>query len=274
MAGDLDADAIADRLIRAYDDRTTIPLLSDTIPGFDVAQAYDVLFAIEARRGTEGWTPVGWKIGFTNRALWPRYDVWQPMWARVWDHTLHRTSDGTHVLDLAPFVQPRIETEVVFCLGEPLAPTDDAREVLARTAWIAAGFEIVQCHFPVWRFTAADCTAACGLHGALVVGRPLVLDDATRDDLLVALPEAQVTLCRDTTEVDSGVGSLVLDSPALSLAHLSRVLDAQGVAPLGTGDIVTTGTITDAWPIDADETWTSDYGSLGIEGLTVTCTRS
>ena len=270
----MDVDAIADQLIRAYDDRATIPLLSDTVEGFDVARAYDVLFAIHARRSAEGWRPRGCKIGFTNRSLWPRYDVWQPMWANMWDRTVHGADDATQQLDLAPFVQPRIETEVVFGLAESMPPTDDAREVLARTGWIAAGFEIVQCHFADWRFTAADCTAAFGLHGALVVGPPLVLDDAERERLLDALSEAQVTLSRDSVEIDRGVGSLVLDSPALSLAHLTRVREAQGIAPLAAGDIVTTGTITDAWPITVGETWTSSYGSLGVAGLTLTCTRS
>jgi len=31
--------------------------------------------------------------------------------------------------------------------------------------------------------------------------------------------------------------------------------------------VITTGTVTDAWPVAHGETWRSDYGSLGIEGL-------
>ena len=58
----------------------------------------------------------------------------------------------------------------------------------------------------------------------------------------------------------------MLDSPALALAHLTRVLGDQGAAPVQAGDIVTTGTITDAWPVEAGETWSSDYGSLGVDG--------
>ena len=40
--------------------------------------------------------------------------------------------------------------------------------------------------------------------------------------------------------------------------------------PLKAGEIVTTGTITDAWPVAAGETWASDYGKLGLEGLSLT----
>ena len=83
-----------------------------------------------------------------------------------------------------------------------------------------AGFEIVQCHFESWRFAAADCTAAFGLHGALVVGDPVMLDDAARDRLVDELTRANVTLRRGNDVVDTGVSSVVLDSPACALAHL------------------------------------------------------
>ena len=71
------------------------------------------------------------------------------------------------------------------------------------------------------------------------------------------------------------MSSVVLDSPACALAHLSRCLDDQAKteqrgAKLVAGDVITTGTITDAWPVAAGETWTSDYGELGIDGLTLT----
>ena len=32
--------------------------------------------------------PVGRKIGFTNRAIWPKYGVYQPIWGTVYDRTL------------------------------------------------------------------------------------------------------------------------------------------------------------------------------------------
>jgi 2-keto-4-pentenoate hydratase len=56
----------------------------------------------------------------------------------------------------------------------------------------------------------------------------------------------------------------------LALAHLARVLATQPqFQALAAGEVITTGTITDAWPIAAGETWASDYGTLGIGGVTV-----
>jgi 2-keto-4-pentenoate hydratase len=268
-------DRIASRLIDAQDHATTIPPIAATTAGFDVDSAYDVLLAIESRRVAQGWRPVGRKIGFTNRTIWPRYGVYQPMGARVWSHTVRYAGRGRATQPLAGFVQPRIEPEVVFKLAAPVAAGADARAVLMATEWIAAGFEIVQSHFPDWRFEAADCTAAFGLHAALVVGEPYALDAENREQLSRLLPTFRATLCKADVVVDSGVGANVLDSPALAVAHLASVLARHPRhPPLVAGEIVTTGTITDAWPVSAGETWSSDYGELPVKGLTVTFIQS
>ena len=88
--------------------------------------------------------------------------------------------------------------------------------------------------------------------------------------LAAALPTFALTLSRNNTVVDRGIGSNVLDSPALALAHLARIVtDQPQVPPLASGEIITTGTLTDAWPVAPGEIWSSDYGALGIEGLTL-----
>jgi 2-keto-4-pentenoate hydratase len=266
-----DLGAIADRLIAAYDNATTLAPITTGHPDFDVAAGYEVLREIEARRVASGWRPVGRKIGFTNRTIWPRYGVYLPMWAHVWSHTVHHATANRATLGLTPFVQPRIEPEVVFRLKAPVPATADAHAVLGCIEWIAPGFEIVQSHFPDWKFAAADCTAAFGLHAALVVGEPRAVTDRNRAQLAAALPGFTLTLRRAGAVIDTGVGASVLDSPALALVHLAQVLAGQPqFAPLAAGEIVTTGTVTDAWPVAPGETWTSDYGALGLPGMALT----
>lgn len=261
---------VVDRLLDAYERGGSLPPITDSDPSFDLGDAYDVLAAIESRRHEQGWRPVGRKIGFTNRTLWEPYGVDAPMWARVWDRTVLHASDGRATITTPRFPEPRIEPEVVFGLRARLEATDDPRGALDGTAWIAPGFEIVWSPFPGWRFALPDCTAAFGLHGLLVVGTPHELSDDYREHMLEALPACDVTLSRDGEVVDRGVGANVLGGPAHALAHLTRVLASQpGFDALGAGEIVTTGTITDAWPIEAGQTWTSDYGTPGLSGLTV-----
>jgi 2-oxo-3-hexenedioate decarboxylase len=272
MTPGIDIAAIASRLISAYDNATQIVPITTTDPAFDVATAYDVLREIEKRRRiTQGWRPVGRKIGFTNRTIWSRYGVYQPMWAHIWAHSVHFAHEGRASLALGEFVQPRIEPEVVFKLKAAVPPTNDPQAVLACIDWVAPGFEIVQSHFPDWKFEAADCTAAFGLHGALVVGTPIALTERNRAAIAAGLPTFTLTLRRGRTIVDRGVGANVLGSPVFALVHLARVLATQPqFPPLEGGEIVTTGTVTDAWPVAAGETWASDYGALGLGGVTLT----
>lgn len=274
MTDKRDIAAIAGRLISAYDSATQIAPITTSDPGFDIAAAYEVLREIEGRRRiSQGWQPVGRKIGFTNTTIWERYGVHQPMWAHVWAHSVHYAKDGHAVLPLKPFVEPRIEPEVVFRLKSPLPVTDDPAAVLRCVEWIAPGFEIVQSHFPGWKFAAPDCTAAFGLHGALVIGTRVPLTDRNRGPIAAALPTFALTLRRGRTIIDRGVGANVLGSPVQALVHLARVLATQPqFPPLAAGEIVTTGTVTDAWPVTPGEMWASDYGSLGIGGVTLALT--
>jgi 2-oxo-3-hexenedioate decarboxylase len=263
---------VARSLIEAYDARTMLDPITAVEPDFDTVAAYDVLHIIERDRLARGWRPVGRKIGFTNRTIWELYGVSGPMWARVWDRTLHGrvAGGGDPSVSLAPFVQPRIEPEVVFGLAGPIPMSDDPVELLSSVEWMAAGFEIVQCHFPGWKFAAPDSTASFGLHGALVVGDPVAVTGENPASVAAGLASFELTLSRGGTVVDRGTGANVLDSPALALGFLARTVAAQPQfsAPAA-GEVITTGTLTNAHSVAPGERWVSDYGALGIEGLTV-----
>jgi 2-oxo-3-hexenedioate decarboxylase len=102
------------------------------------------------------------------------------------------------------------------------------------------------------------------------VGPRTTLSDPSRDAFAAALPRFELTLRRGHVVIDRGVGANVLDSPPFALAHLARVLaDQPAMPPLAAGELVTTGTITDAWPVTPGETWSSDYGTLGLPGITL-----
>ena len=261
---------VARRLLDIWDSGASIEPITQGDPSFDLDAAYAVLGEIESVRRADGWHPVGRKIGFTNRTLWEPYGVDAPMWARVWDRTLIDAPDGVATVSLR-FPELRAEPEVAFGLASALGPTDDPADVLAATAWIAASFELVWSPYPGWRFALPDCAACFGLHGALVVGPRLPLDTTARDALVDALPRVKVTLSRDGEVVDRGVGSNVLGGPAHALAHLTKVLATQDAfEPLAAGEIVTTGTITDAAYVTPGETWTSHYNGVDLEGITLT----
>ena len=265
-------EALARELLDAFDSRTALDPITRRDEGFELADGYRVLDAISAERRARGWVPVGRKIGFTNRTVWELLGVGAPIWAPVWDRTLLSGADGPVEVSLAPFLEPRIEPEVAFGLRGPVPVTDDAEEALTSVDWLAPAFEIVQCLYPGWSFTSADALAAFGLHGRLVVGEQVPVTDENRGRLAADLATFEAVLSRDGGEVDRGVGANVLDSPALALVHLAGVVAGQPGHRLEAGEVITTGTVTNAIPIAPGESWTCDYGSLGLAPLHVTFT--
>ncbi len=252
-----------ENLLQHYDSAR----LWDTAPsdgeGFDVARAYQQALAVRALRAARGEQPRGYKIGFTNRNIWPAYGVFAPIWGPVWDTTL-TLCEGDGIVPLAGTCQPRLEPEAVFGLRAAPVPGASLDALFDAIDWVAPGFEIVQSHLTDWKFRAADTVADGALHARLLVGQRIAVRDiaSSAAGLEHALASASVTLHQDDQQVDQGCGANVLDGPLHALAHFVKELRAcPGAADLKAGDIVTTGTWTDAWPVASGQVWTARFSN-------------
>ncbi|MBL8302781.1 MAG: hydratase [Ideonella sp.] len=219
-------------------------------------------------RIARGEQPVGYKIGFTNRGIWERYRVHQPIWGPVWDTTTVLLDGASTRLSLRGLSQPRLEPEVVFGFAHAPSAGMDLAELQACLDWVAHGFEIVHTHFDGWRFTAADTVADFALHGRLYVGpRVPVRGWPTLAQDLAAL---RVELLCDGRVVDRGEGSNVLDGPLNALRLWVDAMDQHTPGwPVRPGDCVTTGTITDAWPLQPGQTWSTTLSDGRLAALTL-----
>jgi 2-oxo-3-hexenedioate decarboxylase len=262
----MNVQVLADRVLAADAAAERLPLLSASDPGFNLDDAYAVANVIRTRRIDRGERPRGYKIGFTNRSIWARYGVYAPIWGPVWDSSL-RLIGGTHAsVSITGLVQPRLEPEIVFGFrAAPRAGMDEA-ELLACLDWVAHGFEIVHTHFDAWRFQAADTVADFALHGRLIVGPRVPV--SRFDDLGPELAALQIELAQADVVRDRGQGKVVLDGPLTALrlwvAAMSSQAPAWTVAP---GDVVTTGTLTDAWPLEAGQAWQTRLSDARLAGL-------
>jgi 2-keto-4-pentenoate hydratase len=231
---------------------------------------YGAAQELHAERIAQGWQAVGRKIGFTNRNIWPQYSMTSPIWHPVYDRTLMRAVDGKATLSLAGSCQPLIEPEIAFCLkgAVPVNCTDPAT-ILQSIAWYAPSFEIVCCHFADWKCTPAEYAADFSLHWRLVVGTPVPVNGASLTELARLLGECSVTLSQDGNVMDRGKGSNALDHPALALGFLADIVARQSAFDaLAAGEIITTGTLTNALPVKAGQTWQSGYEGLpGVDGI-------
>jgi 2-oxo-3-hexenedioate decarboxylase len=239
--------------------------------GDALAQAYQSALAVRALRVARGEEPRGYKVGFTNRTIWQRYQVFAPIWGTVWNTTL---SEGTQPIAAQKFCEPRLEPEVVFGMRATPPANATLQELFESVAWVAPGFEVVQSHRPDWKFTAPDTVADGGLHGHLRLGTQLPLHDIATDAQAFAqrLANAQVRLLKNGELVEQGQGANVLDSPLHALHHFMQTLRSCPAAPdLKAGDVITTGTWTDAYAVAAGETWTAQFDApLGALSLSFT----
>lgn len=260
--------AIAAEVLDALDRHDQIPLLSARYPGLDLAAAYRVTAAVCERRRARGEKPIGRKLGFTNSNIWDEYAVYAPIWGYVYDSTVWAVAPEDAQFLLTRVVEPRIEPEITLAFHTAPEPGMTERDILECVAWTAHGFEIVQSLFAGWRFAAPDTVAAFGLHGALMLGPQHAITRATRDDWFTRLTQFGVTLACNGREVDRGVAHNVLGGPLSAIRNVVDVLARDPVNPaIAAGEIVTTGTITRAFPIAGGERWTTSFSGAPYEGL-------
>jgi 2-oxo-3-hexenedioate decarboxylase len=254
-----------------------IPWPATLAPQGDMAAAYQGALAVRALRIARGDKPRGFKIGFTNRTIWERYRVYAPMWGTVWESGLRFLADpgDEGSLDLARTCEPRLEPETVFGLARTPAPQAGLQPLYEALDWVAPGFEIVQSHRPGWKFTAGDTALDNGLHGRLLVGRRIPVREfaASGTALHERLAGATVALRHGERTLDEGRGANVLDSPLAALAHfLAELRACPGAPDLQPGDVVTTGTWTDAWPVQAGQHWSARFSDSALGTLRVAFT--
>ncbi len=261
-----DLQSIADEMLATAGTGRQIAPFTSRPGGLDLADAYRVTALIRQAREAKGQKVVGRKIGFTNKTIWEQYNVYAPIWGYVYDVACHDLS-STPSLSLNGLAEPRIEPEIVFGLGRKPDASMDETALLSCIDWIAHGFEIVQSLFPQWKFQAADTVAVNSLHGALLIG-PRHKAASRSGDWLKELSNFTVELRCDGQTKDRGTSSNVLGGPLSALRHLVQVLADDPVnPPLAAGEVITTGTITNAFPVAAGEAWDTTLDGVALQGI-------
>ena len=260
----IDTTAKAAEILDALDRQKPLSAFS----GIEMPQAYEVVAAMRRLRLARGEKVLGRKIGFTNRTIWDEYKVFAPIWGYMYDTTLSDASAARNV-DLAKFAEPRLEPEIAFGFGRAPSAEMSPAQILECVNWISHGFEIVQSHYPDWKFEAPDTVANNALHGAFFLGEKVPLTSG-RAAWLDALTNFEISIYRDDTLMDKGHARNVLDGPLFAIKHLLDLLnDDPNNPPVGAGEIITTGTVTRAFPVASGETWRTEVHGLQLPGIEI-----
>lgn len=259
---------LADQVSAARQSCTSLQPITDGHPDFDLAQAYAVADELHARQLRAGAVFAGRKIGFTNTNMWAEYGVDAPIWGPMYEHSVVHAVAGHARLALAPFHEPKIEPELAFHFFRSPPAHASIAQLLDCIDWMAHGMEVVQSHYPGWRFRGPDAVADGALHGALLLGEPLPVD-GLRATLETRLNSVTVALLRGQEQVDTGSARMVLGNPLHALLHLMGELARQGSGGIEAGEIITTGTMTMAWDVSPGQRWSSQLDGMPLQGLTV-----
>jgi len=262
---------LANLLIEARREGRTIVRPSHYLHEFDLNDGYEVYAAVDQGLRAQGLKPAGRKLGFTNKATRKEFHLDTPIWAYIYTETLIETKGSEIEVDLGGLVAPRIEPEVVIGVSDRISQVgEDLSHLVDSVEWVAIGFEIVDCHFADWKFTAPEIVADFGAHSRLVVGKPLIVTELMRSGLSEMLENLNVQLICNDKVVDTGIGRNALGGPVNALGFLlERVRTQSWSDDVCGGEIITTGTLTELPYIYPGERWRTEVSGGDLQPLSI-----
>src|SRR3954469_21528964 len=125
---------IADELLKADRERTTVPLLTARNPGMTIEDSYAVQALWAERRVEAGHRIVGHKIGLTSRAMQAATGITEPDYGVIFDDMVF---DSGPTVPFDAYSNVRVEVELAFVLAEPLSgPGCTLVDVLDATKYV------------------------------------------------------------------------------------------------------------------------------------------
>lgn len=201
---------------------------------FSEDDAYAIQRASIARRLARGERRIGMKMGFTSRAKMVQMGVHDMIWGRLTDQML--VEEGATVA-MDRFIHPRVEPEIAFLIGKPLAGQVSMPQVQAAIEAVAPAMEIIDSRYRNFRFSLGDVVADNASSSGVVVG---AWRKATRD-----IANLGMIMHFDGLPVQIGSSAAILGHPLRALVSAARLAAAAGEG-LQPGDIVLAGAATNA----------------------------
>jgi 2-keto-4-pentenoate hydratase len=250
-----DPSELAAQLIEAAEHSKPIEPFSSEYGPLAPQQADAIRLAWLGLKVAAGHRPAGKKIGAVHRKWRGHAQVLDPLWGHILDSTL--LVDSTE-LPFSNLIQPRIEAEFAFLLARDLAgPGITAAHAITATAGVCAAFEIIDSRFRPKAPTPEDAIADNGSHAYAVIGTRLV-SPLDRD-----LASVRVSLEINGEVKGTGTGANVVGHPVHALVGLANQ------QPLRAGEIILTGSVAGAFPIQPGDQVRAVFDGLGTVALLV-----
>ena len=233
----------AQSLAQAAQDRQPIAALTETYPGITVEEAYAVQSINIQARLQAGGRIVGKKIGLTSPAMQQMLGVGEPDYGQLLeDMLLYQGVD----CDTSCLLQPRIEGEIAFVMGQDIMGPVTPAEVALAVAGVTPALEIIDSRVKDWKIKIQDTVADNASAAAFVIGATLI-PLGTLD-----LRHVGFVLTKNGRLVGTGAGAAVLGSPLQSVAWLLNKMGEMGVG-VKAGEIILSGAASAAVDVAAGD---------------------
>lgn len=214
----------------------TLPPLSERFENIDIEDAYHISQAmLKARLQHTKENIVGKKIGVTSLAVQEMLGVYQPDFGFLTSN-MEVKNNSDCPID-GSLIQPKAEAEIAFLLKQDLqGPGVTEQDVLNATECIMPCFEIVDSRITDWKIKIEDTIADNASCGVFVIGDERVSPHE------VDLPNLEVTVYKNGTQISSGKGSAVQGNPLTAVAWLANTLGEFGI-PFKAGEVILSGSL-------------------------------
>lgn len=255
-----DTAAEAALLDEAERTRTQVRQSTSVHPDMTIDDAYRVQAAWLDIKLARGERLVGHKIGLTSRAMQQAMNITTPDSGFLTDAMVFAPNT---TLRAADFLDPKLEVELAFTLGDDLSGLDlTVDDVLDATEHVQPAVELIAARSfrrdpDTGRTrTVVDTISDNAADGGIISGGRQV---APRD---VELRWISALASRNAVIEETGVAAGVLGHPAMGIVWLARRYAEQGLQ-LEKGQIILAGSFTRPIDIRAGDSFEFDYGGLG-----------
>jgi 2-keto-4-pentenoate hydratase len=233
--------------------------LTETFPGIDVVDAYEIQLINIRRKIAAGARVRGHKVGLSSPVMQQMMGVDEPDYGHLLD-SMVLGEDAP--IPAAGYCYPRIEVEIGYVLGSALPGADCTEaDVLAATEYIVPSLELIDSRIRDWRIKLADTIADNASSAGVILGQPR----RTPAELTargVDLANIEAVLYSGDEEIARGNTSAVLGNPTACVAWLARKVADFGVK-LEAGHLILPGSCTRAIDATPGTAFHAHFAGLG-----------
>jgi 2-keto-4-pentenoate hydratase len=249
----------AELLWAAERDLAPVDPLTETFPGIDVVDAYEIQLINIRRKIAAGARVRGHKVGLSSPVMQQMMGVHEPDYGHLLDAMVLPADTP---IPAAGYCYPRIEVEIGYVLGSALPGADCTEaDVLAATEYIVPSLELIDSRIRDWRIKLADTIADNASSAGVILGeaRRTPSELAARG---VDLANIDAVLYSGDQEVARGNTSAVLGNPTACVAWLARKVADFGVK-LEAGHLILPGSCTRAIDARPGSVFRAEFAGLG-----------